>query len=136
MDVEGGCYCGEVRYKSSGDPVFKGQCHCRECQYMAGGQPNTVMGMPGDGFELTKGETKSFTRTDIDNPVTREFCANCGTHVMTLAKSLPGVMLLKVGTLDDPAQFGKPEMAIWTSEAQSFHTVPEGIPTFEKGPGS
>ncbi len=31
MEVEGGCYCGAVRYKASGEPLFKGQCHCREC---------------------------------------------------------------------------------------------------------
>jgi len=31
MKVEGGCYCGQVRYEVEGDPVFKGQCHCRGC---------------------------------------------------------------------------------------------------------
>jgi hypothetical protein len=29
MSVEGGCYCGSVRYKAEGDALFKGQCHCR-----------------------------------------------------------------------------------------------------------
>ena len=32
MVIEGGCYCGALRYRAEGEPVFAGQCHCRECQ--------------------------------------------------------------------------------------------------------
>jgi hypothetical protein len=44
------------------------------------------------------------------------------------------VVLLKVGTLDDPSVFGGPAMAIYTIDKQSFHHVPEGIPAFERTP--
>lgn len=135
MKVTGGCYCGEVRYEAEGEPMFKGQCHCRECQYLTGGQSNVVMGMPADGFAYTKGEAKGFARTDIDNPVTREFCPNCGTHILTRAPALAGAVLLKVGSFDDPSLFGGPEMVIFTMDKQTFHHVPEGVPAFERGPG-
>ena len=46
-----------------------------------------------------------------------------------------GAVMLKVGTLDDPSAFGGPQIAIYTSEKQSFHHVPSGIPSFEKFPG-
>jgi hypothetical protein len=134
MEVEGGCYCGEVRYKATGDPLFKGQCHCRECQYISGGAPNMVMGMPEAGFEYTKGSATAFQRGDLENPVTREFCANCGTHLVSRPPGMP-MALLKVGTLDDPKQFGEPQMAIYTIDIQSFHQLPEGLPTFERMPG-
>jgi hypothetical protein len=54
-----------------------------------------------------------------------------------LARSpnLPGAVLLKVGTLDDPSVFGGPQMVIYTVDKQSFHTVPEGVPSFERAPG-
>ncbi len=135
MDVKGGCYCGAVRYESTGDPIFKGQCHCRECQYISGGHPNVVMGMPEPGFKYTKGSAKQFRRRDLPNPVTREFCPECGTHLITRTPALPGVALIKVGTFDDPSLFGRPQMVIFTIDKQSFHHVPEGVPTYERVPG-
>jgi hypothetical protein len=135
MKVEGGCYCGAVRYLAEGDPVMKGQCHCRECQYITGGAPNLVMGVPDAGFRFIRGSAKPFQRSDLATPVTREFCAECGTHLLTRAPGLPGVVLIKVGTLDDPSVFGGPQLAIYTSEKQSFHQIPAGIPTFERFPG-
>jgi hypothetical protein len=135
MRLEGGCYCGAVRYVSEGDPMFKGQCHCRECQYISGGHPNPVMAMPAAGFKYTKGEPKSFRRDDLEKPVTREFCAKCGTHVLAKSPSIPGGVILKVGTLDDPSVYGGPQMVIFTIDKQSFHHVPQGVPTFERVPG-
>jgi hypothetical protein len=134
MKLEGGCYCKGLRYVAEGEPVMKAQCHCRECQYITGGSPNVFIAMPIAGFKYTKGECKQFTRTDIERPATREFCPNCGTHVVTRAQGFPAV-IIKVGSLDDPKQFGDPQMAIYTIDKQSFHRIPDGIPTFERLPG-
>jgi hypothetical protein len=135
MSIEGGCYCGALRYSAEGAPMFKGQCHCRECQYISGGHPNVVTGMAEGGFSYTKGSAKQFKRADLPNPVTREFCADCGTHILTRSPGLPGAVLIKVGTFDDPSQFGRPDMVIYTIDKQGFHHVPEGVPTFERVPG-
>ncbi len=83
MKLEGGCYCGKVRYVAEGEPMMKAQCHCRECQYITGGSPNMFLLMPPDGFSYTKGTPKQFARSDLERAVTREFCAECGTHVAT-----------------------------------------------------
>jgi hypothetical protein len=136
MAIEGGCYCGALRYAAEGEPAFKGQCHCRECQYISGGPPNVVLGMPENGFHYTQGKPKQFRRRDLENPVTREFCAECGTHIGTRSPHAPGIFILKVGTLDDPTLFDGPQMAIYTAEMQSWHHVPKGIATFAGPPGS
>jgi hypothetical protein len=135
MKIEGGCYCGGLRYAANGDPMFKGQCHCRECQYISGGHPNVVMAMPAASFAYTKGSAKEFRRSDLASPVTREFCADCGTHILTRAPGLPGAVLIKPGTFDDPKLFGGPQMVIFTIDKQTFHHVPAGIPSFERTPG-
>jgi hypothetical protein len=133
MKLEGGCYCGAVRYEAEGEPIVKAQCHCRECQYITGGSPNMFVLMPLDGFKYTKGTLKQFARSDLDRPVTREFCAECGTHMVNRARSVPA-MVIKVGTLDDPDLFGQPQMAINTVDKQVFHHIPEGLSAFERLP--
>ncbi len=135
MDLHGGCYCGAVRYRATGDSVFTGQCHCRECQYISGGHPNVVIAMPEPGFAYDKGAAKQFRRSDLAAPVTREFCAECGTHILSRTPRVPGAVLIKVGTLDDPSAFTGPQMVIYTIDKQSFHHVPEGVPTFDRVPG-
>jgi len=135
MEIEGGCYCGAVRYRVEGEPGFKIQCHCRECQYVSGGSPNVTMAMPEPGFAYTKGVPKTFARKDLPSPVVREFCGACGTQLLSRSPSVPGTVLLKVGTCDDPKVFGGPQVAIYMVDNQPFHLVPEGVPTFERTPG-
>jgi len=133
MRLEGGCYCGEVRYVAEGDPMMQAQCHCRECQYISGGAPNMFIAMPAAGFTYITGQPKQFTRKDLARAVTREFCAECGTHLVTKVPGLPAAVV-KVGTLDEPAQF-HPQMAIYICDKQEFNAIPSGMPTFEKLPG-
>jgi hypothetical protein len=134
MNIEGRCYCGNVQYKFEGDVALQLQCHCRECQYITGGNPNVIIGVPTSGFEFTKGTTSTYSRPDLDNPVSRHFCSNCGTAIGTESPAAPGLMILKVGTMDDPTFF-KPTAAIFTKDSQSFHHIPEGVPSFEGRPG-
>jgi hypothetical protein len=133
MAIEGGCYCKEVRYESTGDIGMKAQCFCRECQYITGGDSLLIIAVPEDSFKFTSGTPKAYKRADLESGVTREFCPNCGTHITT--RAMPGMVIIKVGTLDDRSFFDGPQMAIYTCDAQDYHTVPTEIPTFERTPG-
>ena len=133
MKIEGGCYCKQVRYESVGEIGMRAQCFCRECQFISGGDSVLIMGVAEDGFKVTKGALKAFQRSDLENAVTREFCPNCGTHIST--RAMPGMVMIKIGTLDDPAIFEGPQMAIYTCDKQAYHRVSTDIPSFEKLPG-
>ena len=132
MKAGGGCYCGNIRYVVDGEPMMKAQCHCRECQYITGGAPNMFMVVPPDAFRYTKGTPKEFTRKDLATPVTRQFCPDCGTHLAT--KPPRPVVVVKIGTLDDPKLYGGPSLAIFTVDKQPFHLIAEGLPAFERRP--
>jgi len=132
MTFEGGCYCGQVRDVAEGDRGSRRNAIAASA-YISGGAPNLFMPMPPKGFRYVRGAPKTFTRSDLDQPVTREFCDNCGTHLTTRRTDVPFV-ILKIGTLDDPSLYGAPQMAIYICDKQPFHTIPEGAPTFERMP--
>lgn len=134
MTITGKCYCGEIRYAVSGDPVFRGECLCRACQYISGGGPNFFVMFAADDFAYTVGTPKQFTRSDLAEPRTRDFCPTCGTHLVTRQ---PGgkTLVVKVGTLDDPAtDYGGPQVAIHMAESQPYHCIAEGVPQFDRLP--
>ena len=133
MITTGGCYCGAMRYEAEGKPKLRAQCHCRECQYFSGGGPNYFLLIPPENFRYTKGTPQRFTRSDIENAVTREFCAQCGTHLATRRQDMPEV-ILKAGTLDRPELFGQPQIAIFTIDRQPFHFIAEEMPAYERMP--
>lgn len=135
MKVEGGCFCGSLRYEAEGEPVMRAACFCRQCQYFAGGSPNVFLAMPYSGFRYTKGQPKTFARDEAPVfPVGRDFCPECGVHVIGRSKALPDVVFLKVGSLDNPPDFGKAELAIFTCDQQPFHQLPPDAQAFEKMP--
>jgi hypothetical protein len=114
-----------VRYEAEGDPMMKAQCRYREIHLRRRAQHVR----PDAGLHYTRGAPKQFTCSDLERSVTREFCAECGTHLVTR----PAVVI-KVGTLDDPALFGGPQMATYAVDKQAFHTIPEGMPSFDRLP--
>lgn len=128
--LTGGCYCGAVRYEISTEPVMSAQCHCRPCQYFSGGGPNYFMLVPPEGFAYATGRAERYTRPDLENAVTREFCPSCGTHLITRRPGLRQIVL-KAGTLDDPSAYGRPRMAIFCAEMAPFHLIPDGIAAFD-----
>jgi hypothetical protein len=134
MKLEGGCYCGALRYESAGEPILRAQCHCSACQVFSGGGANYFILMPSDGFRYVRGTARQFSHPDIENARTRDFCETCGTHILTRRPGKDDVVI-KVGTLDDPTLFGTPQMAINTADIQPFHEIAEVVPRFERLPG-
>lgn len=91
------------------------------------------MMMPESGFRYVSGTPKTFARSDLENPVTREFCGVCATPILTRISGYDHIVL-KAGALDDPSVFGTPQAAIYTKDIQPFHFLPEGLATFKELP--
>ncbi|MBK8631342.1 MAG: GFA family protein [Sphingomonadales bacterium] len=134
-EITGHCYCGDVHWKAQGPGFMKFECYCRECRYHSGGGPVIGFAVMNEGFEITKGAVKGFTRSDIDGAVTRQFCPNCGTHMFTRAPSFPQGLIVKAGSLDNEADFDGPEFAAFTCDARPWHRLPDTLPVHERWPG-
>ena len=131
--IEGGCRCGAVRYEMEA-VLSVAVCHCRDCQYASGGGPNYIALTPKDMFRFTLGEPARYTRPGGSGaPVTRMFCATCGTPLISEV-AMP-IFAVKLGGLDDPAPY-KPAAQIWTCDAPPWHRVDPAIPAFPENPPS
>jgi hypothetical protein len=135
MAIEGGCYCTAVRYRISGEPLFRGECYCRECQYYAGGGADRILAVAEIELTGPSGDLLSYRNPDRPDGVTRVFCANCATPILHRDPRLPGIVIIKVGSLDDPSVFGAPDAVTHTGDCQNYHILPEGVRTFQKRPG-
>jgi len=98
-----------------------------------GGAANTSVIISEENFKWTKGTPSIFERSDLEKPRTRFFCGNCGTHICVKSPPRPGMLVLKIGSLDDHSWF-KPESAIYCLDQQSYHMIPEDVPKYERTP--
>lgn len=131
--MEGGCFCGAVRFKVSGPLVGVGVCHCSDCQKAGGGAPNYVALAPRAVFEATKGEPRRYTsKGDSGGDVTRVFCGNCGSPLWSEPAAMP-MVAVKLGAFDDAADLS-PQIHLYTASAPPWHLMHEGLPQFEKTP--
>ena len=133
MAYTGRCYCGELSYEFD-DPIHSQiLCHCRECRYLSGGAANTSVIISEKTFRFTNGNPKIFKRDDLEKPRIRYFCGTCGTHICVESPPRPGMLVLKIGTLDDHSWFS-PQSAIYCIDKQAYQHIPKEIPNFERVP--
>ncbi len=130
----GGCLCGAVRYSIEAEPLFQFACHCRACQHATGGSPTLGMIVPKAALTITRGEAKGYaSRGESGAGVERQFCGACGSPLFSKLESQPDLMVVKVGSLDDPSAF-KVGVDMWMSEAQPWHRPHEGAPSLPGNP--
>ena len=131
---EGGCECGAIRYRITGEPMVVYACHCTICQAQSGSAFGMGFRITEDQFELTKGTLKSFQRVATSGQVfTNSFCPDCGTRIYHLAERSVGMVSLKPGTLDDTSWLVASHQ-IFTGSAQPWVVMPEGSKVFETVP--
>ena len=130
----GGCLCGAVRYDVSTDPVIKFACHCRACQHATGGSPTLGFITPTAGVTITQGEpTIYWSAGESGSKVGRGFCGTCGAPLFSKLEANPDMMVIKVGSLDDPSAF-QVQVDMWMDAAQPWHRPHEGAMGFPGNP--
>ena len=131
----GGCLCGAIRYEFDRDKVISsGNCHCTDCQKATGGGKATILFIPTNELSLS-GEYKAYTVVGSDGShVSRGFCPECGSPVISYTAEQPEIKFIKAGSLDDPS-WVKPEASYWETSAHAWDPVSTGIPSFPRNPG-
>jgi hypothetical protein len=121
--VEGGCLCGSIRYQVRGTPLSSGVCHCRSCRRAAGAPMLPYVTFPIAHFSLLKGQPAEFHSSA---PVTRSFCARCGTSLSYRHADYADRIDVMTCSLDDPDKF-PPTLHIWTSHKPGWVRIVDGL---------
>jgi len=130
---EGGCLCGAVRYSLAAKPGFTAICHCHHCQKQSGGAFSVNLFVYAGDFEISGATQVVRTVGDSGQASDRFFCPACGSPIMTLAPNLPGVVLVKAGTLDSSEGI-VPQAEIYTDFAVPWHVPTEGAALSARAP--
>jgi hypothetical protein len=96
--VRGGCLCGKIRYKYTGDITEVAMCHCSQCRKAQGGAFAT--NSPVDATKLILTGQEFIKKYESNENKVRAFCQNCGSPLYSARKDLPNIMRLRVGTID------------------------------------
>ena len=126
--MTGGCLCGAVRYRISGEPQRRLCCHCRNCQRQSGGPMMAWAVVAEADFELLQGEPHWFGSSEVGR---RAFCPDCGSALFFRREGRPAIRVVSAGSLDDFGDYA-PEVHIWKERAVSWICLPEETVT---GPG-
>ena len=133
-NITGGCACGAVRYECSADPIFAANCYCSDCRHSTGTAMASVMLVPKAALKIT-GTLKQFAvKGDSGAEVSRGFCPNCGSPILSVIGAMPDFVALKAGSLDDQSVF-KPMVQVYMKSAPPWAPVREDLPKFDKQPG-
>lgn len=130
--LEGGCYCGKVRYRVDGDPVYVAICNCTDCRKHAGAPMVCWSAFQRDQVTI-EGETSTFASSEN---ATRQFCGACGTSFAYENEAiLPGLIDIQTGTMDDPEAL-PPAVQVQTADRLNWMKGIADLPCFERYPAA
>lgn len=127
MMLEGGCFCGAVRYRMAGPPIYVNCCHCRDCQTLTGSAfaLNAMIGR--DRVTALQGDLAADKGGGIR-------CAAChvllwGVHPLFGDR----ILFVRAGTLDESEQF-KPDAHFFVRSKHPWVTLAGDVPAFDTVP--
>lgn len=75
QSMEGGCFCGEVRYRITGEAVLQLMCFCRDCLSMTGTDGYAGYMIKSEDLQLLKGNPRFFEKTSKEGRIViKNFC--------------------------------------------------------------
>lgn len=130
---KGSCLCGAVTYVVHGEMSNAVFCHCERCRKASGSAFATNAVVDESAFEVAEGSDaiKVFSTAA---GVHRWFCAHCGSPLISKRDALPGVVRLRMGTLDGASAPVRPAAHIFTASKADWYDIQDTLPQFAERP--
>jgi len=129
--LEGGCSCGEVRYRLASAPMFVHCCHCLNCQKHTGTAFVINLLIEAARVELLGATPQPVTMPLNGGTPNRIFrCPKCQVAVWSEYGGRSQILFVRGGTLDTPSAVS-PDVHIYTRSKLPWVALPASVPAFE-----
>lgn len=127
----GSCLCGGVRFEVDGELEPIQVCYCEQCRKAQGTVLVTNIPLNRSAVRFTSGE-ELFSHYESSPGKDRVFCSRCGSPLFSERRSLPGVIRLRAGLLNEPL-VTRPAAQFYTAHKSNWWPLREDLPVYEEG---
>jgi hypothetical protein len=124
---EGGCLCGQLRFRVVAPPLDAGYCHCRMCQRNSGAPVVAWVTFPADSFAWIAGEARTHASSATGR---RQFCGDCGSYLVFRSTARPAEISINTASLDHPEAFA-PRRHIFAEARIPWFDTADDLPRSE-----
>tara|TARA_B100000676_G_scaffold105600_1_gene105516 strand:- start:517 stop:1017 length:501 start_codon:yes stop_codon:yes gene_type:complete len=133
-NYNGGCSCGELRYRILDDPIFTHACHCTLCQKYTSSAFILHSAIETLNFSIQTGTLINSKGPSGSGSLHEVFrCSKCLDQIYSQFNFVKNnkVLILKTTTLDDPNLF-PPQAHIFIENKLNWVKLNDDIPKFKK----
>jgi hypothetical protein len=124
--LQGGCFCGRIRYEVTGTPFQQSNCHCSICRRTTGAPFVAWFSVRPSEFRWLSGSPSQF-RSSIK--ASRSCCAHCGTQLTFRHDDFPDEVDVTTCSLDQPESV-PPRDHIHVSSKLPWIALSDRLPQF------
>lgn len=122
----GSCLCGAIRFSITAPLQPIQVCHCGQCRKAQGGPFAAITPVRAADFALD--DAQGLLRTYESSPgKERAFCGRCGSPLFSRRQTLPGVLRVRAGLLDEPVA-ARPAWHAYTDSKSSWWPILDMLP--------
>lgn len=131
--LEGGCLCGRVRFRVTGELLAFQYCHCSRCRRLTGSAHAANLFTELGGVEWVAGESDVTTfMLDAEPKFPTAFCSTCGCS-MPVRSSTGKAWIVPAGSLEsDPGL--RPARSIFYGNRAPWFIDVGGLPRHDAWP--
>lgn len=128
--MQGGCFCGHLRFEVEGRPRTVVQCHCGQCRRSVGATPVTWATYPRRAVQIGK------VRWHRASPLSRRgFCPRCGTSLFFQHRRTRHELDITVTSFDQPERL-PPQRHCFVPDRLPWVALEVGLPQHQGDTGS
>jgi hypothetical protein len=117
-----------VRFEVSGPLGPLGYCHCSQCRRASGSAFGANADVAKSDFRIAVGE--DLIREFESSPGNfRAFCSRCDSPVYKRSNERPGVVRIRLGTLDDDPHL-KARVHVFVADKAPWYEITDSLPQY------